>query len=97
MAVTLTHSQLSAALRLGDSGLENAEANRLLAYATEAVNKHAPDAPEATANESVVRLAAYLFNRPDATRGDSFAFPLRSSGAGSLLAPYREHRAGVTA
>ena len=41
VAVTLTHSQLSAALRLGDSGLENAEANRLLAYATEAVNKYA--------------------------------------------------------
>ena len=46
MAVTLTHSQLSAALRLGDSGLENAAGNRLLAFATEAVLKHAPDAPD---------------------------------------------------
>ena len=40
MAVTITAVELAAALRLGDSAEETAEATRLLAYATEAVTKH---------------------------------------------------------
>ena len=39
MAVTLSLAALSGALRLGDSAAEQAEAVRLLAYATEAVRK----------------------------------------------------------
>ena len=56
MAVTLTLAALSGALRLGDSAAEQAEAVRLLAYATEAVERHAPSAPAATQNEAVIRL-----------------------------------------
>ena len=44
--VTLTAQELAAALRLGDSPEELAQATRLLAYATEAVEKNAPEAPE---------------------------------------------------
>ena len=44
MAVTLTVEELKNALRLGDSPEELAEATRLLAYASEAVVKHAPSA-----------------------------------------------------
>ncbi len=97
VAVTLTAAQLAGALRLGDSAEETAEVERLLTYATEAVTKHALDAPEATANEAVVRLAAYLFDMPNAGRGDGYANAMRNSGAGRILLPYVVHRAGDTA
>ena len=94
MAVTLTANQLAGALRLADSTEETAEVTRLLTYATEAVTKHAPAAPEATANEAAIRLAAYLFDVPNAAKGDGYANAMRNSGAGAILLPYREHRAG---
>ena len=96
MAVTLTQAALSGALRLSDDAAEQAEAMRLLAYATEAVEQHAPSAPEATQNEAVIRLAAYLYDQPNAGRGLSYANALRNSGAAMILLPYRIHRAGST-
>ena len=95
MAVTLTIAALAAAVRLGDSAEELAEITRLHAYATEAVEKYAPDAPENTANEAVVRLAAQLFDQPSASRG-AYSNALRVSGAARILMPYRIHRAGST-
>lgn len=101
MAVTLTQAALSAALRLGDSAEETAEATRLLAYATEAVSRHLGDAyadtPEAAVNESVVRLCGHLFDQPTSSRGMAHADALRNSGAAAMLLPYRVHRAGSTA
>ena len=97
MAVTLTQSQLSAALRLGTSAEEVAEATRLLGYATEAVTQHAPHAPDAVQNEAAIRLAGYLFDQPFAARGGTYANALRNSGAARMLLPYRIHRAGSTA
>ena len=97
MAVTLTQAELAAALRLGDTTEETAEVTRLLAYVTEAINKYAPGAPDATASEGAVRLAAYLFDQPSAGRGVAFANAMRNSGAASMLLPYRSHRAGSTA
>ena len=94
MAVTLAAAALSGALRVGDSTEEQAEVSRLLAYATEAIDRHAPEAAEATANEAAIRLAAYLFDQPNAGRGMSYANALRNSGAASILLPYRVHRAG---
>ena len=96
MAVTLTQAQLSDALRLGTTAEEIAEATRLLAYATEAVTKHAPAAPDVVHNESCVRLCSYLFDQPTASRGDAFANAMRNSGAARILAPYVEHRLGPT-
>ena len=46
MALTLTQAQLSAAIRLGDSTEETAEATRLLAYVTAAISTHLADAYE---------------------------------------------------
>ena len=100
MALTLTQAELSAAIRLGDSAEENAEAARLLAFATEAITRHLGDAyettPEAIVNEAGIRLAAYLFDMPNAGRGLSFANAGRNSGAWTILLPYRIHRAGST-
>lgn len=97
MAVTITQEQLRAALRLGDTPDEQAQVARLHPYAVEAVNKHAPNAPAAVANEAVVRIAGYLFDQPPAPSGSTYANALRNSGAGSILLPYRNHRAGKVA
>ena len=94
MAVTLTVTELLAALRLGDSAEETAEVTRLLAFATEAVTKHAPNAADTAMNEAVRRLAGYLFDQPEAARGDAYSNALRNSGAQRMLLPYRLHRAG---
>ena len=101
MPVTLTQVELSGALRLGDSTEEDAEAARLLSFATVAVARHLgdafDDAPDAVVNEGVIRLAAYLFDQPNAGRGTMYADALRSSGAAMILLPYRIHRAGSVA
>ena len=100
MAVTLNVSQLAAALRLGDSAEETAQVTRLLSYATTAVTRHLAGAfettPEAVVNEAVVRLSAYLFDQPNAGRGEAYANAMRSSGAAHILLPYVVHRAGST-
>ena len=95
MAVTLTVAELQAALRLGDSAEETAEVTRLLAYSTEAVTKHAPSASDTAMNEAVRRLSGYLFDQPEAGRGDGYANALRNSGAARMLLPYRVHRLGL--
>ena len=94
VAVTLTVAQLAAALRLGDSTEETAEATRLLAYTSEAVLRHAPSATDTALNEAAIRLSGYLYDQPNAGRGLSFAHALRNSGAAAILLPYRVHRAG---
>ena len=96
MAVSLTVAELGAALRLSDSPEELAEATRLHAYASEAVTKHAPAAPDAVHNEAAVRLAGYIYDMPFAGRGDSYANALRNSGAARMLLPYRMHNVGST-
>ena len=95
MAVTITVAELRAALRLNDSAEETAEVTRLLAYATEAIEQHAPTATETAMNEAVRRLGEYLFDMPEAARGDGYANALRYSGAARMLLPYRVHRLGL--
>ena len=94
MAVTISVAELVAALRLGDSAEETAEVSRLLAYASEAVVKHAPDASDTAHNEATRRLCGFLYDMPEASRSDGYASALRSSGAARMLLPYRIHRAG---
>ena len=94
MAVTLTVADLLAALRMGESDAETAEGTRLLTFATLAITKHAPAAPDPVQNEAAIRLCGYLFDQPFATRGTTFANAGRNSGAWAVLLPYRVHRAG---
>ena len=100
MALSLTQAELSAAIRLGDSAEEVAEATRLLTYVVAAISRHLGDAyeaaPEAVVNEAGIRLAGYLFDQPNAGRGLSFANAGRNSGAWVILLPFRVHRAGST-
>ena len=94
MPVDLTVEQLAAAIRVGDSTEETAEVTRLLAYATVAVEHHAPDAPDVVHNESCIRLAGYLYDAPNAASRTNYANAMRNSGAARILLPWRVHRAG---
>ena len=95
MAVTLSCVELSAALKIGDSAEETADAMRLLKYVREAITRHAPNAPDAVQDVSAIRLAGHLYDSPTAARGTAYANALRNSGAAAILAPWRDHRAGV--
>ena len=95
MAVTISAAALATAIRLGDSTEETAQSTRLLAVATEIVTRYAPDAPDAIQDESVIRVAGYLYDAPQSVAGHAFADVIRNSGALALLAPYRVHRLGV--
>ena len=101
MAVTLTVAELAAAIRLGTTTEETAEATRLLGYATEAISKYLGDAYDDVAsvvvNEAAIRLIAYLYDQPTVSRGIGYGNALRNSGCGRMLLPYRVHRAGSTA
>ena len=94
MPITITADALRDALRLDATGEETAEVTRLLAYATAAAERYGPDAPEAVANEAVVRIAGYLLDAPTAPRGSGFADALTNSGAAAILSPWRVHRGG---
>ena len=101
MAVTLTVDELSAALRLGDTDLETAQATRLLAYVTAAIGQHLgatiyATTPDAILNEAAIRLAGYLFDMPTTSRGAGYANAIRNSGAAAMLLPFRVHRAGAS-
>ena len=96
MAVTITRADLAKRIRLGRTETELDEADQILAYATEAVTKHAPDAPDVVHNEAAYRMAGYIYDRPFASVDTRFANVLRNSGAAAALLPYREHRAGAT-
>lgn len=95
--LALTVEAIAIACRIGDSTDELAEVTRLKAVAEALVDEHAPDAPTALKQESVVRLCGYWFDMPNAPRGSSYANVMRNSGAGRLLLRYKVLRARGTA
>ena len=102
MAVTITATELAEAV-----GVDSTTATRLLAVAAALVNRYAPAAPTAIANEAVIRTAGWLAEQPSAvdhqseSEGDirtSYAptmqSALRHSGAMALLSPWKIRRGG---
>ena len=81
---------------LSDSSEELAEVTRLLDYASGAVVVHVPIAPDSAHNEAVRRLVGYLYDMPEAARGDAYANAMRNSWAARILLAYRVHRAGYS-
>ena len=102
MAVTTSATDLASAIRATPE-----VAARLLAVATELVERYAPAAPESVQNEAVIRCAGYLAQQPaDARRSSTVGgiesswaathtAALRHSGAMSLLSPWKVRRAGA--
>ena len=102
MAVTLSAADLATAIRATPE-----VAGRLLAVASELVERYAPAAPEAVQNEAVIRTSGYLAQHPADGRREStiggissgwaptHTSALRHSGAMSLLSPWIIRRAGI--
>ena len=95
MAVTITVAEFIRDARIGATAEELALATDRLAYATQAVLQHAPNAPDVVHNEAVTRLAAYLYDQPTLAGGAAYGNAMRNSGAGRILLPYRVHGLGV--
>ena len=106
MAVTLTDTQLVEAVNVGEFPRDVRE--RWLLTAAAMIDRYAPGAPAAVANEAAIRLTGWLAQQPKAAvRSVSgpdemdLAFAVSNpsgflqSGAAALLAPWRVHRAGV--
>ena len=93
MAVIISALDLAIALRVEanpDATLvepQLGQMTRLLASSTASVDDYAPNAPEAIANEAVIRLAGWLY---DAVPGRVSTDPMGASGARALLAPFRD-------
>ena len=100
MAVTRTLAQLAADLRIGDgstapTGAVAVVLARIDATARAMVLEFAPTAPEAVQNEAYVRLAGWLYDADPSGSTPGGPSALRTSGAASILAPYKVRRAGV--
>ena len=100
MVVTLTAAMLRARLQLA-SAVPDAEVEQLLAAASAMIDRYAPNAPEAIANEGVFRVAAWLNISPTPAtvtvdgdlridaNANSYHSAMRRSGAQDILAPWR--------
>ena len=96
MAVTIDRVALAKRLRIGQSASELEEVDHLLAEASAAVERLAPNAPDVIHNMAAYRYAGYSYDRPFASGDTRFADVMRNSGAASALLPYREHRLGLS-
>ena len=97
MAVTV--EELSAALRIGDGIVATPEPTlsiltRLLGVGQAFVELRADGAPDAIKDEATVRMAAYLWDQPNAAVGGRYSDAWYSSGASALVARWVIRRLG---
>ena len=95
--MALTIDALATAMRL-DIPLEpetTALLTRLLGVGRAIVDLHAEQAPEAVQDEAIIRIAAYLYDMPEAPAGTRYAMAWRNSGAASLLGPWIVRSASI--
>ena len=87
---------LAAALR-GDRDAEtNSILSRLQGVGAALVERHGGDGvPEAVQDEAVIRVAAYLYDQPQAGSAGRYAAAWRNSGAAALVSPWKERRLGI--
>ena len=111
LEVTITSAELAAeiGIDLAAHPDEITRAQRLLAVATERVNRYAPLTPSVIKNEACIRFAGYLggsdfggvTSESIGPQSVSYTSPthnasaFRSSGAEALLSPYKVRRAGA--
>ncbi|MDE0166264.1 MAG: hypothetical protein OXL36_14325 [Bryobacterales bacterium] len=85
--MAITNDQLVNALRLGDSDEELNLAMRLKGVGEALVEKRCPAAPDAIKAEAVIRIAGWLYDKPNYSI-HKFSSILKNSGAGELLLPW---------
>lgn len=100
MAITITPAQVALAIRAAADPDEIPEAvttvlGFLVPAASAMVLDHAPAAPDAVQDAALIRLTGWLYDADPADTRNGQAMQL--SGAASLLAPFRVHRAGIIA
>lgn len=98
--ITRTLAELAGDLRIGDgvaepTGPAAVVLERIAATARVMVVAYAPAAPDEIHNESYARLAGWLFDADPSGSVPGGPTALRSSGAASLLGPYKVRRGGV--
>ena len=82
------------ALRIDGDDFDT-ELARNIEAAQERADRQAPDAPDATTREAVIRFAGFVHEGPTATAGANEAGIWRRCGAEGLLAPWQVRRAGA--
>ena len=95
MAVTLTLQQLADHLRLDRAAATSTDVryvtlSSLFESGKAEVERYAPNAPSAVANQALAQLAGYRYDAPPAGRGGSTAYAFDYSGAKALLAAYHD-------
>ena len=90
--MALTDGQLAEALRIDAAAVDGA-LTRLREGVTALVAERAPDAPDPIKDLAVQRMAAYIYDQPEATRGQGFGNAWQNSGAASLCARWIARRA----
>ena len=94
MAVTV--ADLLEAIRVEQNAPNEKAVTRTQGAVTALVEKYAPDAPDAVKDQAVVQCVGYIWDSPaSAPARMNFSNALHNSGAASLLAPWREHQAGI--
>ena len=98
---------LDASVLMTELGVDATQASRLLSVASAIATNYASAAPDAILDESVLRIAGWLYQQPMGSIKSEAAGPLRiaynseqksalrHSGAQALLSPYKVRRASA--
>ena len=94
MAISIFN--LLAAIRAADNYENATSARRIYDAVTALIEAAAPEAPDAIKDQAAVQAVGYIWEAPaSAPARQNFANAMQNSGANALLAPWREHGAGV--
>ena len=104
MAVTLTDSELSAAMMLTGATGSTLDVppepvlgriQRFKAVAAAMILARIPEAPNDVANECAAKLSTYWFNQPPAARMSGFANAWANSGCGTVAADWTQRQSAA--
>ena len=94
MAVKI--ADLLEAIRADANATNTKAVTRIHGAVLELVEGYAPDAPDAVKDQAVVQCVGYIWESPASSPARmNFANAMQNSGANAMLAPWRDHRAGV--
>ena len=94
MAVSI--ADLLEAIRVEDSQANQKAVMRIKKTVEAVIEQYAPNAPDTVKDQACIMAAGYIWEAPAAAPARmNFSNALQNSGAASLLAPWREHQAGV--
>ena len=94
--MALTIQDVLEAIRVEDSMVNQRTVTRIQKTVESLVEHYAPNAPVNVKDQAIIQATGYIHEAPAASPArTNFANAFHNSGAASLLAPWREHSAGV--